>query len=256
MRLVDVHCHLESDYFRDSLETILRDAARAGVVRLITSTTGPDEWERSASISARFPEVKFALGIHPWYCKPEDLPFIDELAYARDRGAIALGEIGLDSKIENSDFELQRLFFERQLAIARDLDLPVVLHCRGAFDAMHAAFRKIGAPARGGLLHSFSGSVEIAETFMKHGMMFSFGGALTFRNSKKKAAVLKRVYPDHMLLETDAPDIPPVESREMPNVPANIRYNLRAAAEILGKSEEEIAETTTMNASRLFGLGL
>jgi TatD DNase family protein len=256
MRLVDAHCHLESDYFRDRLDAIITGAREAGVVCLVTSTTGPDEWALSRSIAERYVAVKYALGIHPWYCSDALVPAIDTLACEAARGAVAIGEIGLDSKVASPAFTLQQLFFDRQLAIAREIDLPVVLHCRGAFDAMRASFRKIGAPARGGVVHSFSGSVEIAELFMKHGMLFSFGGALTYRNSRKKAEVLRRVYPDHMLLETDAPDIPPVEAREMPNLPSNILYNLRAASEILGRSEEEIAETTTANAARLLRLEL
>jgi TatD DNase family protein len=256
MRLVDVHCHLESDYFRDRLDAIIAGAREAGVVRLVTSTTGPDEWQLSRSIAERYDAVEFALGIHPWYCAEELIPAIDGLAAEAGRGAIAIGEIGLDSRVETPGFGLQQLFFERQLAIAREINLPVVVHCRGAFGTMQAALRKIGAPARGGLVHSFSGSVEIAELFMRHGMLFSFGGALTYRNSRKKAEVLKRIYPDHMLLETDAPDIPPVEAKEMPNLPSNILYNLRAASEILGRSEEEIARTTTANAARLFMLDL
>ena len=112
---------------------------------------------------------------------------------------------------------------------------------------------KIGMPEAGGIIHSFSGSVEVAELLIPHGISFSLGGILTYRNSKKRVKLLQRIYPDYFLLETDSPDIPPVQM-EKPNVPANIIYNLKAAAEIVEKSEDEVAKATTQNAIGLFGL--
>ncbi len=253
MRLVDVHCHLESDVFSGRLDSIIAGAKEAGIVKLITSSIVPEEWELSESIARRYALVEFALGVHPWYGREGDEDRIGELAHSRERGAVGIGEIGLDKKTLAVPMELQKRLFERQLSIAREIDLPVIVHCRGAFDELHFYLKKTGLPARGGVIHSFSGSVEIAVEFMKYGFSFSFGGALTYRNSRKKEAVLKAVYPDHLMLETDSPDIPPVEAKNAPNVPANILYNLRAASEILGESEECIAAATTANAARMFG---
>lgn len=256
MRLVDCHCHLESDFFKDKLDGIIEGARRAGIVKLLTSSITPDEWPLSRAISNRYKEVEFALGVHPWYCRPEDLERIGELANAAAEGAVAIGEIGLDKKSPHVGLDLQKSLFEAQLKIAREIDLPVIIHCRGAFDELLHYFKRIGLPRQGGIIHSFSGSVEIAAEYARYGASFSFGGAITFRNSKRKAAVLKHVYPERIVLETDSPDIPPVEAREMPNVPANILYALRAAAEILDASEEQIAETTTLNAARIFNLAI
>jgi TatD DNase family protein len=256
LRLVDVHCHLESDYFKDTLGEVIKNAKNAGILKLITSSINPEQWELSRSISASFEEVEFANGVHPWYCRNEDIEKLKSLYNAKEIGAIAIGEIGLDTKIDRPGLELQKIIFESQLRIAKDIDLPVIIHCRGAFNELLYYIKKIGMPTRGGIIHSFSGSVEIAEEYMKHNINFSFGGALTFRNSKKKADVLKKIYPEHVLLETDSPDIPPVEAREMPNVPSNIIYNLRALSEILGIDEHRIAETTTQNAIRVFKLDI
>lgn len=256
VRLVDVHCHLESDVFSDRLDSIVSAAKKAGIVKLITSSITPGEWALSESIAGRYDEVEFALGIHPWYGRERDEERIAELASAPGRGAVAIGEIGLDKKTLAVPMEIQKRLFERQLAMAREINLPVIVHCRGAFDELHVYLKKTGLPARGGVIHSFSGSVEIAVEFMKYGFSFSFGGALTYRNSRKKEAVLKAVYPDHFMLETDSPDIPPVEAKEFPNVPANILYNLKAASEILGVSEERIATDTSANAARMFGFSL
>jgi len=142
-----------------------------------------------------------------------------------------------------------------QLKIARELGLPVILHCRGAFNEMLRLFKQYGAPP-GGIFHNFSGSLELAEQFMEFGMAFSLGGVLTWRNSAKRTRLLHRIYPDHFLLETDAPDISPVEARGTVNTPANILYNLRAAAELLEVPAEAVAESTTRNAARIFKLQL
>ncbi len=256
MRIIDVHCHLEAEEFAGRLEDVIAGARDAGVVKLITASVTTDQWALSLELAKTFPEVACVVGVHPWYCREEDLSLLDGLADAVAQGAVGIGEAGLDSKMDRSPFLLQEAVFERQLAIARALNVPMVLHCRGAFNEMLHCFRKVGVPQRGGILHNFTGSVEVAEQFLEYGFAFSLGGILTYRNSRKRNGMLRRIYPDAFLLETDSPDIPPVEAKERPNVPANIVHNLRAVAEILALSEEEIADTTTRNAARIFGLQL
>lgn len=254
MQLVDVHCHLESDVFRDGLEETLEMARRAGVRKLITASVHPAQWPVSAALAQRFEAVEFAVGVHPWYCPEETMPSLARLPEAAV-GAVAVGEIGLDSKTERFPLAWQIDVLTPQLRAARALGLPVILHCRGAFNELLALFKKHGPPP-GGVLHNFSGSPELAEQFMEYGLAFSLGGVLTWRNSAKRVRLLRRIYPDFFLLETDAPDIPPVEARGTVNTPANILYNLRAAAELLETSAEEVAAVTTRNAARIFGLCL
>lgn len=254
MRLVDAHCHLESDELAGCLDTVVAEARRAGVVRLITASIVPEQWGVSSSLARRYPEVECAWGVHPWYIRPEYEPLLPSLADARSGGARAIGEIGLDRKTETVPISLQCRFFEKQLRTAKELDLPVVIHCRGAFDLLLRYVRAVGLAQTGGVVHNYSGNAELARQLSAHGLSFSLGGVLTYRNSRKKRDVLHAIYPDHFLLETDSPDIPPVEAPGRPNVPANIVHNLRAAAELLGESEERVAEDTTRNAIRVFGL--
>lgn len=256
MQLVDVHCHLEAEEFSGQLDTLVQNAREAGIIKMITASIVPEQWTVSQGIAHRYPEVAFAWGIHPWYIQPGHLEAIDGLRAARDAGACAIGEIGLDSKITEPALDLQLPLFEAQVRIAKELDLPVVLHCRGAFNEMLDVFKRCGAPERGGIIHAFSGSVEIAEAFLRYGISFSMGGALTYKRSNKRAKTLARIYPDHFLLETDSPDIPPVQALGQPNVPANILYNLRGAADYLNLPEDTIAEQTTQNAVRLFRFAL
>lgn len=254
--LVDVHCHLESELYAGKLDEIIAGARRAGLAKLITASITPGQWDFSRSLAEKYPEVEYALGVHPWYIREGDFAAVDGLPEAAMRGAVAIGEAGLDKKVEHPPFETQLRLFTRQIIVARELNLPLVIHCRGAYYELLTCIKQAGLPEAGGVVHSFSGSVEIAEELMRHGLSFSMGGVLTYRNSKKRSEVVKRIYPDHFMLETDSPDIPPVEARNGLHVPANIIYNLRAASEILGKPEEEVAETTTNNASRMFRLGL
>ncbi len=256
MKLVDAHCHLESSHFVNDLDRVIDDARCAGIVKLLTSSITPDQWELSRSIAGRYGEVEFAIGIHPWYIQERFRDDIRGLYEATGLGAAAIGEIGLDRKNEVVPFSLQIEFFEAQLAAAKETDLPVIIHCRGAFNELIGSLRRIGAPRAGGIIHSFSGSPELAGELMRLGLSFSMGGTLTYRNSKKRADVMKRIYPGHFLLETDSPDIPPVQKHGEINRPHYILYNLEAAAEITGDSIEKVAENTTANAVRIFNLRL
>ncbi len=254
MKLVDVHCHLESDEFADSLDLLLDRAERAGVVKLITCSIEPGQWPFSRELASKYAVVEFAWGIHPWYIRKEDFGRIEDLRQSRDAGAVAIGEIGLDRRIENPAFETQLAFFEAQMRIARDVNLPVIIHCRGAFNELALALKKTGVPEAGGVVHSFAGSMEVAAELARFNLSFSIGGILTYRSSRKRERMLKSIYPDRFLLETDSPDIPPVNAPSRINTPANITLNLAAAAEILGVAIEEVAENTTANAARIFGL--
>ncbi len=255
MKLVDVHCHLESRKFSTNLDSIISDAKNAGLVKLITSSITTDQWEQSRKLAEKYSEVKFTTGVHPWYIKESDLDIYNRLEAAGNTGAVAIGEIGLDKKITSPGFELQLAVFEEQMRFAVHKNMPVVIHCHGAFNELSISLKKTGIPLAGGIIHSFSGSVQIAEEMMEMGLSFSMGGILTYRNSKKRADVLKKIYPYNFLLETDSPDISPVGT-EKPNVPSNIIFNLEAAAEILNVKKEEVAEKTTMNAAKIFGLNI
>lgn len=252
MRLIDVHCHLESDLYKNNLDEIIRESNEAGIIKLITSSIIPEQWPISQKISEKYESVEYALGIHPWYIKKEYYHLLSGLINISSSGACAIGEIGLDKKIDKTDFEMQIQFFKAQLEIAADADLPVIVHCRGAYNELIEILKKFNNSKISGIIHSFSGNAEIAKILIKHNFSFSFGGSLTFRNSKKKQEALKIIYPHYFLLETDSPDIPPVEINRGTNYPKYIHYNLLAASEIIGLPVEEIAETSFLNAVKIF----
>ena len=167
MKLIDSHCHLESEELFDDLDKIIQGASKAGIVKLITCSVNYEQWDKSKSIAERYDEVEFANGIHPWYASVSDLDKIEELADSKSRGAVAIGEIGIDKKIDNPSYEIQKEIFIRQMEIACDIDLPVILHARGTSNELYKILKSTGIPKSGGVIHSFSGSAEQAEDFIK-----------------------------------------------------------------------------------------
>ncbi len=256
MKLVDVHCHLESAHFENRLDRVLADARKVGIAAFITCSIDPAQWDITLGIASQHSDVFSALGIHPWYIRPEYRADLTQLVSRCADKTVAIGEIGIDKKNETTPFELQMEFFEAQMDIARQVGLPVIVHCRGAFNELILFMKRFGNLPAGGIIHSFSGSAEIARDLSRFGFSFSMGGILTYRNSARRTEALKSIYPDRFLLETDSPDIPPVHLRGEPNVPANIVHNLRAAAEILGRDISEVAERTSANAAAVFSLKL
>jgi len=255
LKLIDSHCHLEADEFDSCIDSIIDNAVNAGIVKLITSSVEYSQWEKSKNLHERFNSVEFTIGVHPWYVSETDRDIKDKLINADNIGAIAIGEIGLDKKIQSPPFDLQQNIFELQLQYAVDVNKPVIIHCRRAFNELIESINRIGIPKKGGIVHAYSGSAELAEILIKKGLSFSMGGTLTYRNSKKRSDALKVIYPDYFLLESDSPDIPPVNSVK-PNVPSNILLSLKAASEILMIDQESIAETTTENAKKIFGINI
>jgi TatD DNase family protein len=254
MQLIDVHCHLHAKNYQDSLPRIIERAERNGIIKMITAATTVGEWDRCLSLAAQYTSVETALGIHPWYISAEDLSLLQNLTDSSFKNIIAIGEIGLDRKHSSVPFEIQLTVFETQLSIAKELELPIVVHCIGAFNELISCVKKIGLAEPGGIIHSFSGSSELAEQLHQLGFYFSIGGILTYAHSPKRYRMLRSIYPDYFLLETDSPDITPVQKKPLPNEPSFILYNLYAAAKILEKPAEEIAHNTTQLAKNIFSI--
>ncbi|MBP9003939.1 MAG: TatD family hydrolase [Candidatus Hydrogenedentes bacterium] len=256
MILVDAHCHLHAPELADAMDAALDRARAMGVQAWITCAVTTDDWATAETFAATHPGVFAAAGIHPWYGRPEDLSALDHLAETLARGMVAVGECGLDTRIADPPLDAQRPLFARQVAIAREVGLPLNLHCRGAWAELLAVFRRERPPDPPGILHNFNGSAEVAAPFLDLGFCLSFGGVMTRRNSRKLADAARRAWPDHLALETDAPDLPPVEAPTRPNLPENIVYVARAVADLLKTDADTVAEQAARNAARVFRLPL
>jgi TatD DNase family protein len=258
MRLVDTHVHINFDSFdvdRDEVATAWREA---GVAHLVHSCVDPSEFEKIQAIAQRYPEVSFAVGLHPldmdkWTdSTPAD---IERLARS-DAKVVAIGEMGLDF-FKADDRVLQKQAFTAQLEVAQSLDLPVIIHCREAADEMAElleAFIKKNGRVKG-VMHCWTGSPEETQRFLDLGFFISFSGIVTFKSAKQVQASAKMVPSDRILVETDCPFLSPVPKRkEKRNQPAFVRHVAEYVAELRGVSLDAIAEQTTRNAQQLFAL--
>jgi TatD DNase family protein len=251
MELTDTHCHLTLSPLIDHLDEVLSRARNQSVTRIIVPSYDLASWELVAGVSRR--EGLFAAyGIHPWVAdQPFDAAVLKNILTREN--AKAVGEIGLDFKTEISrQKQIDALVAQLQCAV--ELELPVSLHVRGAFEEMLEILHDMNPRPRG-VVHAFSKGPELMKRFIDLGFHIAFGGAVTRGNAKKVRAAAAAIPIDRMLLETDAPSIglEGVEPRDVE--PAHIADIAAVVAEIRGESIEHIASATTANAAMLFGLG-
>lgn len=250
--LIDTHCHLDAAEFDADRDALYR-AAKLGsgeaaeVAAIVVPAVERANFGAVASVCRDYPGCVPAYGIHPLYverAQPEDLEALR--ATLQREPAVAVGEIGLDRHDAARDDEKQLFYFTEQLKIARALDLPVLLHVRKAIDPILKCLRGIRVP--GGIAHAFNGSGQQAEEFIKLGFRLGFGGAMTFAGSKRIRALAATLPLEAIVLETDAPDIPPAWRAGGRNTPADLVPIARTLAELRSLPLAEIAAATTRNA--------
>jgi TatD DNase family protein len=251
--LIDSHAHLTDERLAAEVHEIVGRAKEAEVTSVVTvGTTVPDS-RAAVGLAASIPGVFATVGIHPHSAgQGTDHAFAELRELARSPGVVAIGETGLDFYYDNAPREAQVEAFLRQLDLARELDLPVVVHSRDADTEVSAILRDHG---RGtvGVLHCFSGGPGLLEAGLDAGWSISFGGMITF--PKYADAELLRVVPDdRLLVETDSPYLAPVPLRGRRNEPANVALVAIRAAQLRGVAPDELATATTANARRLFRL--
>lgn len=247
MELVDTHCHLYEPPLAEDVDAVLARAAGAGVTRVVVPAYDHASWEKAAARAAR-PGVFLAIGLHPWAAgEPLDTARLREAI--RGCGAVAVGEIGLDTKVEEPSLETQRRVLRVQLGLACELDLPVLLHCRNAFDELIVELREF-APDLRGVIHAYSKEPMLAQRFLDLGMHMALGGAVT-RPGSKAGRSAEMVPENRLLLETDAPFIALHELPPEQVEPRHVREIAEALATIRGTTVEAIARATTANARAL-----
>lgn len=251
MALFDAHCHLTAEPLASRLDDVLRRARDAGVHDIMVPAVDGASWGAAGALEGR-EGVHLALGLHPWSAS-EGLD-LAELRDALQRiPCRAVGEIGLDWADDCPPRDVQIAVLEPQLALACDLGLPVILHCRRAFGDLHAVLSGF-LPGLRGVLHAFSRTPAEAEPFLEAGFLLSFGGAVTRPGARRAHASVASVPSHMMLLETDAPSLG-VEGVEPGGTePAHVALVAGAVARIRGMTVESVAETTAANARRLFGV--
>ncbi len=254
MELIDTHSHIDLGVFFDDFQDVLTRARSAGVVAQVLPGVYRAGWDRLLSLCGNETDLYPAIGLHPMYLQHhgrEDLNVLRTHAMCGE--LVAIGEIGLDYFVEDGDRVAQQELFEAQLGIAAEAGLPVLLHVRKAHDQVQATLRRLRFSG-GGIVHAFSGSMQQAEHYMKLGFYISICGTVTYDRATRIRGVAAKIPLQHMVLETDSPDIPPSRYYRQRNSPEYLPEILSALAGIREETKEEIALQTTENARNLLGL--
>ncbi|MDQ3820244.1 MAG: TatD family hydrolase [Acidobacteriota bacterium] len=257
---VDSHAHIDGEEYDADRYEVVERAREAGVRAILNVGTGDPHsgsLERAVEVAERYENVFAAAGVHP-----HDARLFDEGAAQRLRSlikqssrVIALGEIGLDYHYDNSPRDVQRDVFRRQLRMAREANLPVIIHSREADDdTVRILSEELKGYERGGVMHCFIGGRAIMESVVELGFMISFAGVVTFKKAEDLREVARHVPLERLLIETDCPYLSPVPFRGKRNEPARVVEVAKCLADIRGLSAEEVGRQTTRNFERFFGL--
>lgn len=251
--LVDSHCHLDAPEFDPDRAQVIARARQAGVTRQVVPAIDAAGWPKLREVCAAGPGLHPAYGLHPMYLSSHRPEHLDDLRewLARERPC-AVGECGLDYFVEGLDRDEQSRYFDGQLRLAREFDLPVIVHARHAVEATIAAIRRVGGLR--GVVHSYSGSEEQAEQLWKLGFLIGLGGPVTYDRAKRLRRIVAAMPIEFLLLETDAPDQPDADIRGQRNEPARLAGVCEVIAQLRGVAAEQVAEATSANARRLFAL--
>lgn len=253
MRLVDSHSHFDAAEFDADRAVVHARALASGIDTQVVPAVDGAGWPKLKAVCAQFAGLHPAYGLHPMYLashRPEHLRELQQ--WIEREQPVAVGECGLDYFVEGLDADAQQLYFDAQLQLAREFDLPVIVHARRAVDAVIASIRKVGGLR--GVVHSFSGSAEQAAQLHKLGFLLGIGGPVTYERANRLRGIVATMPLEQLLLETDAPDQPDSSHRGERNEPAYLTKVLEVVAELRGASREDVAAQTTANAERLFGL--
>ncbi len=247
---IDTHCHLSSSDYED-IDLVINENRKAGMEKIIVSACDKKDFEEAFLLSEKYKDVFLTIGYHPEYVDdivPADIAELDVLL--KKEKVVGVGEIGLDYHYTKDNKEAQISLFEQQLALAEKNNLPVVIHSRDATEDTINTLKKYKVK---GVIHCFSGSLEVAEIYIKMGFKLGIGGVVTFSNSNLYKVVEKIGLPN-IVLETDSPYLAPVPYRGKQNSSKYVPVIAQKIADILGLSLEEVASVTTSNACELFDL--
>lgn len=254
MRLIDSHCHFDNPVFDHDRAQLYQQMTLLGVTDVIVPATTVANWPRLKHITDSSPSYHAAYGMHPMFMQQHTPEHNSQLrTWLKHEPAVAVGECGLDFFIPDFNQTAQEQLFLHHLHLARDFNLPLIIHARKSLDIILKHIRHIGNLR--GVIHSFSGSQQQADQLIAAGFYLGIGGTITYERAQRLRRVVQNVPETHLLLETDAPDQPDSQWRGKRNTPERIPVIAASIAAIRQTSAAHIAEVTTDNALRLFALG-
>lgn len=250
---IDTHAHLDDEKFQDDLIEVLARAQEAQVQYIVNVGYDLVSSQKSVELAKTYPHIYAVVGLHPHDAKDAQEDTYKRLVeLAKEEKIVALGEMGLDYYWDNSPRNVQQQVFRRQINLAKELNLPIVIHDRDAHGDIMQILQEEKAEEVGGILHCFSGSWEMAEACLKMGFYISFAGPLTFNNARKLVEVAQKVPLDRILTETDSPYLPPHPFRGKRNEPARVVLVAEKIAALRNEEVEKIGEITLENARKVF----
>ncbi|MCL1894215.1 MAG: TatD family hydrolase [Holophagaceae bacterium] len=254
MPLTDTHCHLQDLRYGDTLPKVLTKARGVGVTGFVCCGSSEDDWENVLGLASQEKDIVPMLGLHPWYIDKALLGWEKRLENLLKTSYIGLGECGLDFAIPEAseNKEEQITILKTQWRMALELNRPLSLHCRKAFEAMFEIAGALGMPNPGAVIHAFSGSAEQAKIAVQYGFYLSFSCSLMNLSNKRARKAILAVPLEKLMLETDSPDISPTKGTL--NEPANLAHLFNVVAELLGISREVLEKLLQDNVNKVFGM--
>ena len=256
MQLIDTHCHLDFPVFDSDRAALLAECRQLGVGEYIIPAVGEENWGRVMALAAEHDGISYALGVHPWYVggqTPAVLTRLQQRLAERPRGLVAVGECGLDLR-SHVPQEGQLEMFEAQVELAKEHELPLIVHSVCANDTVAKILRRL-RPACGGVIHAFSGSLQQAEAFWQLGFRLGIGGVISFERANKTREAVRDMPLEALLLETDAPDMPLQGQQGAPNTPANLPIIAQLLADLRQQPLAHVASVLHESTLRTFQLG-
>jgi len=254
--MIDSHAHYDDKAFDEDRDTLLSSMKEQGIEKIVNVCDSMESIESGLALSRKYDFIYSTVGVHPYY-EPDltdnDIEFMRNIAI-NNKKVVAIGEIGLDYHFEDTDKRGQQEGFIKQINLARELSLPIVIHERDACRDTLEILKSENVRDMKAVMHCFSGSVETLKIIMDMNMYISLGGVVTFKNGVKTAEVAKTVPLDRLMLETDAPYLSPVPFRGKRNNSILMRYTAEKIAELRGISFEEVENITTKNTKEFFGI--
>ncbi|WP_404348712.1 TatD family hydrolase [Sutcliffiella horikoshii] len=253
--LFDTHVHLNADQYEEDLQEVIDRAQAEKVKNMVVVGFDRKTITRAMELVEKYDFLYAAVGWHPVDAidmTEEDLAWIEDLA--SHEKVVAIGEMGLDYHWDKSPKEIQKEVFRKQIQLAKKVKLPIVIHNRDATADVVQILKEEDAKEVGGIMHCFTGSLEVAKECMEMNFYISFGGPVTFKNAKKPKEVVKEIPMEKLLIETDCPYLTPHPYRGKRNEPGYVRLVAEQIAELKELTIEEVAEKTTANAKKLFGI--
>lgn len=253
--LIDTHCHLDMDHYDGDQAEVIERAVKSGIARLITVGIDIESSRKAIELAGKFESVFATVGVHPHNVENLSAADYEMLAdLARQDKVVAYGEIGMDLVKDYAPVDQQEIHFKKQLQLAKELNLPVIIHDREAHEIIMAALHEAAPFPAGGVMHCFSGDAPLAQKVIDLGFYISIPGVVTFNKAEQLHEAVKNTPLTSLLLETDAPFLAPVPKRGKRNEPVYTLYTAAKVAALKGVSIDAVARQTTENAMKLFNL--